>query len=134
MVVVSNFLRFSTNSKVKTKKKKEGSSSQSFNEIQCNSTKITKKQFLLTNSMVVNINLGVLGLNLHSSNPEHVNFFAAQSSLGGARPRNAPLPWRWACSVSYAHEETCSYFSYLKISTLATCTSPILIQNFSFKF
>ena len=52
----------------------------------------------------VNTNLGVLGFDLHSKSPEPVNFFGAQSSLGGvqfsfgghkqsfggARPRNAP--------------------------------------------
>ena len=30
-------------------------------------------------------NLGVLGLDLHSSSPEPVNFFGAQSSLGGTQ-------------------------------------------------
>ena len=56
-----------------------------------------KKQFLLANSRAISTNLGVLGLDLHSSSPETVNFFGAQSSLGtrkqsfgGARPRNAP--------------------------------------------
>ena len=67
--------------KVKTKKK--GLQSKEFYEIRCESTKITKKQFLLANSRAVNTNLGVLGLALHSSSPESVNFFGAQSSLGG---------------------------------------------------
>ena len=72
--------------------------------IRCESTKITKKQFLLANCSAVNTNLGVLGLNLHSSSPKPVNFFGAQSSLEGAqfsfggaqaviwgaRPQNAP--------------------------------------------
>ena len=63
-----------------------------------------------TNSRAVNTNLGVLGLDLHSSSPESVNFFGAQSSLGGhnfrlgglkqsfggARSRNAPA-WRRVC-------------------------------------
>ena len=31
----------------------------------------------------VNTNLGVFGLDLHSKSPEPVNFFGAQSSLGG---------------------------------------------------
>ena len=59
----------------------------------------------------VNTNVEVLGLDLHSNSPKLVNFFGAQSSLGGAqfssgggaqaviwgaRPRNAPS-WRWAC-------------------------------------
>ena len=84
--------------------KKKSSSSQKFYEIRCESTKITKKQFLLASSTTVNTNLGVLGLDLHSSSPEHVNFFGAQFSLGGhnfrlggctsshwgARPRNDP--------------------------------------------
>ena len=88
------------------KKEKKRSSSKTFYEIRCESTKIMKKQFLLANSRAVNTNSGVLGLNLHSSSPEPVNFFGAQSSLGGAqfllggaqavnwgaRPQNAP-PW-----------------------------------------
>ena len=67
---------------MKTKKKKKRSLSQTFYEIRCDSTKITKKQFLLANSTAVNTNLGVLGLDLHSSSPKPVNFFGAQSSLG----------------------------------------------------
>ena len=43
-VVVSKFLQFFTNSYVKAKKK---SSFQKFYEIRCESTKITKKRFLL---------------------------------------------------------------------------------------
>ena len=50
--------------------------SQKFYEINCKSSKITKMR-------AVNTNLGVLGLNLHSNSPEPVNFFGAQSSLGG---------------------------------------------------
>ena len=49
---------------------------QNFYEIRCESTKITKIR-------AVNTNLGVLGLNLHFNSPESVNFFGAQSSLGG---------------------------------------------------
>ena len=80
---------------MKTKKKR--SSSPEFHEIRCESTKTTKKQFLLTNSRAISTNLGVLGLDLHSSRPESVNFFGARSllwghkqSFGEARPRNAP--------------------------------------------
>ena len=76
---------------------KKRSSSQKFYEIRCESTKITKIR-------AVNTNLGVLVLDLHSNRPEPVNFFRAQSSLGGhnfrlrrhkqsfggARPRNTP--------------------------------------------
>ena len=43
----------------------------------------------------ISTDLGVLGLDLYSSSPEavnFVNFFGAQSSLGEARPRNAPPP------------------------------------------
>ena len=83
-------------SKVQIKKKKT-SLSQKFYDIQCESTKVTKKQFLLANSRAVNNNLGVLGLDLHSSSPEPINFFGVQFSFGGtqaviwgARPRNAP--------------------------------------------
>ena len=53
-----------------SKKKKERSSSQNYQEIRCQSTKIS----------LANTNLG---LDLHSSSPEPVNFFGAQSSLGG---------------------------------------------------
>ena len=62
---------------------KKRSSSQKFYEIRCESTKITKKQYLLASYKTVNINVGVLGLDLHSSSPEPVNFFGAQFSLGG---------------------------------------------------
>ena len=62
---------------------KKMSSSQKFYEIRCESTKTTKKQFLLANSRAVNTDLKVLGLDLHSSGPELVNFFGAQSSLRG---------------------------------------------------
>ena len=51
-------------------KKKERSSSQNYQEIRCQSTKIP----------LANTNLG---LYLHSSSPEPDNFFGAQSSLGG---------------------------------------------------
>ena len=72
--------------------------------------KSTKKQFLLTNSGLINSILGVSGLELHSSRTEPVNFFEAQSSLreaqfsfwdaqarfgGEARPPNSPS-WRQA--------------------------------------
>ena len=50
--------------------------------------KSTKKQFLLTNSGVIIISiLGVSGLELHSSSTVPVNFFGAQSSLGGHNSR-----------------------------------------------
>ena len=42
------------------------------------STKITKIR-------AVDTNLGVLGLDLHFSSPESVNFFGAQFWLGGAQ-------------------------------------------------
>ena len=83
LVAVSKFLRFSTNSSVKTKRKR--SSSQKFYDIRCKSIKITKKQFLLANSSAVNTNLEVLGLDLRSSSPKPVNFFGPQPSLGGAQ-------------------------------------------------
>ena len=86
---------------MKTKKR---SSSPKFYEIRCESTKTKKKQFLLANSKAISTILGVLGLDLHSSSPEPVNLFGAQSSLGahkksvgGAWPRNAPgMPPRGA--------------------------------------
>ena len=61
--------------KVKTKKK---GLRPKFYEIWCESTKITKIR-------AVNTNLGVSGLDLHPNGPEPVNFFGAQSSLGGAQ-------------------------------------------------
>ena len=83
-----NSCDFSQILKCRTKKKR--SSSEKFYEIRCESTKITKMR-------AVNTNSGVLGLDLHSNSPEPINFFGAQSSLGGAqfsfggaRPRNAP--------------------------------------------
>ena len=63
---------------MKTKKR---SSSRKFHEIRCESTKTTKKQFLLAHSKAISTNLGALGLDLHSSSPEPVNLFGAQSSL-----------------------------------------------------
>ena len=91
LVVVSKFLRFSTISEVKTKKKK----------------KKGLRLKISTNSgcrLKIFSILGVLGLDLHASSPELINFFGAQSLLGGAqvsfgghkqsfkgaRPRNAP--------------------------------------------
>ena len=68
---------------------KKSSSSQKRQETRCQSTKNTN-----------------LGLDLHFSSPDLVNFFGAQSSLGGAqfsfggaRPRYAP-PWRRVCPSS----------------------------------
>ena len=80
------------------KKKKKRSLSQKFYEIRRESTKTTKKQFLLANSRAVNTNLG---LDLHSSSPETVNFFGAQSSLGGHGP-GMPPPWRRACLLTFS--------------------------------
>ena len=80
-------LRCSTNSQVKAKKIIiiKRSSSQKFHEIRCESTKATKKQFLLANSRTISTNLRVLDFNLHSSSPKPANFFGAQSSLGKAQ-------------------------------------------------
>ena len=76
-------LQFFTNPKVKTPiKKKKRSSSQKFHEIQCESTKTTKKQFLLANSRAISTNLVVLGLDSNSSSLEPFNFFGVQSLLG----------------------------------------------------
>ena len=95
MVSISKFCDFPRILKRRPKKKR--SSSPKFHEIRCESTKTTKKQFLLANSTAKSTNLGVLGLDLHSSSPERVNFFGAQSSLGAqkqsfgeARSRNSP--------------------------------------------
>ena len=65
---------------------KKRSSSQKCHDIRCQSTKNTN-----------------LGLDLHSSSPEPVNFFVAQSSLGGAQAvikgEHGPVcpPWRRVC-------------------------------------
>ena len=64
---------FSARKKVTSKKKR--SSSQKFCKIRGKSTKIT-------NMRVPNTNFG---LDLHSSSPDPINFFGAQSSLGGAQ-------------------------------------------------
>ena len=61
--------------KEKKKKRKKRSSSQKCHEIRCQSTKITKIPVANTS----------LGLDMHSCSPEPVNFFGAQSSLGGAQ-------------------------------------------------
>ena len=85
-----------------------------FHEIRFESTKITRKQFLLTNSRAISTILRVSGFDLHSSSPEPINFFGAQSSLVGAQllfgghkqsfgvaqPRNAPQ-WRQGWIESY---------------------------------
>ena len=55
--------------------KKKRSSSKKCHEVRCQSTKSTKITVANTN----------FGLDLHSSSPEPVNFFGAQSSLGGAQ-------------------------------------------------
>ena len=84
--------------------KKKRSPSPTFHEIRCESTKTTKKQFLLANSRTISTNLGVLGLDLHSSSLERVNFFGAQSSLGRARPWNASRgagPHWWALEAGF---------------------------------
>ena len=113
LVFISKFMRFSTNSKVKTKKKrlqfnnvlkflsscdfprilkwrpKKKFSSPKLHEIRC---EFPKKQFLLVNLGAISTNLGVLGLDLHSSSPEPVNCFLGghKQSFGGTQPRNAP--------------------------------------------
>ena len=83
LVFISKIFRFSTNSKVKTKKSLRPKIYAKFNEIRFESTKLQKKQFLLMNSRAISTILGVLGLNLHSSNPKPVNFLGAQSSFEG---------------------------------------------------
>ena len=70
---IRNSNGFSGRKQVISKKKR--SSSQKCNEIRCQSTKILKTPVANTN----------LGLDLHSSSPERVNFFGALSSLGGAQ-------------------------------------------------
>ena len=59
---------FSCRNRKQVISKKKSSSSQNRHEIRCQSTKNT-----------------TLSLDLHSSSPEPVNFFGAQSSLGGAQ-------------------------------------------------
>ena len=64
---------------MKTGEKKR-SSSPKCHDIRCQSTKITKIPLANTN----------LGLDLHSSSPEPVNFFGSQSSLGRHSPEMHP--------------------------------------------
>ena len=45
--------------------------------------KFLETRFEFTKIAAVNTDLGVFGFHLHSSSPEPVNFFGAQSSLGG---------------------------------------------------
>ena len=99
---IRNSNSFSGRKQVISKKRKR-SSSQKCHEIRCQSTKITKIPLANT----------ILGLDLHSSSLEPVNFFGAQSSVGGAqfsfgraqaviwgaRPRNASL-WLRACAIA----------------------------------
>ena len=78
--ILSNFPAEIRNSNVFSRRKqviskKKESSSPKCHEIRCETTKITKKQVANTN----------LALDLHSSSPEPVNFFRAQSSLGVAQ-------------------------------------------------
>ena len=69
LIFISKILQFSTNSKAKTKKKKKNEKESlrpkiyaKFHEIRCESTKITKKQFLLTNSWAISTILGVYSI------------------------------------------------------------------------
>ena len=73
---------YSSVDQTKKEKTKKRSLPQKFYVVRCESSKITKRQFLLANSTAVNTNLGVLGLNLHSNSPKSVSFFGAQPSLG----------------------------------------------------
>ena len=102
LVVVSKFSRFSTITEVKTKKK-------------------GLRLKISTNSgcqLKISAILGVLGLDLHPSSPEFVNFFGARSSLGGAqaviwgaRPQNAP-PW---CRAWF---EAFSFYDFTRLVSL----------------
>ena len=69
--------------KVKTKKKGLHPKIYAmFYEIRYESTQKLQKQFLLTISRALSTILRVSGLDLHSSSPELINFFGAQTSLG----------------------------------------------------
>ena len=90
LVFIPKIVRISTNSEVKTKKKKKKKGLRpiiyaKFHEFRGESTKTKQKQFLLTNSRAIISILGVSGLDLLSSSTEPVNFFGAQSSLEGAQ-------------------------------------------------
>ena len=76
----------------KKKKKKKRSSSQICHEIRCQTKKITK-------ILVANTNLG---LDLHCSSPEPVNFFGAQSSFGGAQFSFGEAQVIWGAQPWYA--------------------------------
>ena len=93
-------------------RKKKRSSSQKCHEIRCQPTKITKIPVANT----------TLGLDLHSSSPEPVNFFGAQYSLGGhkqsfggSRPRYVP---RGAGSDSSAWKQLLTNFNHSKLQGL----------------
>ena len=76
-------------SKVKTKKKTE----KFFvpKSTKSESTKITKKQFLLTNSRAISTILRVSGLDLHSSCPEPLISSGHSPRLGGHGPECPPV-------------------------------------------
>ena len=105
---IRNSISFSGRKQVISKKKR--SSSQNFYKIQCEFAKITKIRVANTN----------LGLELHSSSPDPVRFFGAQSSLEGAQAviwvGTAPEcpPWRrvWI-HLFYVFEEVVKFVSVL---------------------
>ena len=95
---IRNSSGFSGQKWVISKKKRKRSSSQKCHDIRCQSTKNTN-----------------LGLDLHSSSPKPVNFFGAQSSLGGHKQsfggstaRYAPLG---AGSATLYHRHQMMYYS-----------------------
>ena len=90
-IFISQNVRISTNSKVKTEKKVFISknariftnSGVKLQKIRSLLQNLQKRHFLLTNSGVITSILGVSGLKLHFNGNELVTFFGAQSSLWG---------------------------------------------------
>ena len=117
------------------KKKKKRSSTQKFYDIRCESTKVTKKQFLLVNFRALNNNLGVLDLDLHFSSPEPINFFGAQFSFGGHKqsfgggtaPERLPLAPGLAQSVPLLRQKICQN------SSICCCCCFFQIRNRYFR-
>ena len=100
-------------------------------------TKSAKKQFLLTNSVVITCILGVLGLELHFSGTRNVTFFGTQSLLGEAQfwfgEHNSHLggtapdcpPWCQACCKFTAIYRTVTIAFSLK----TYCSKSVLLKK-----
>ena len=100
LLFIWKIIWFTSNFEVKTKKK--GLHIKKYakiHKIRCESTKFTKRHFLLTNSRAISTILRVLGLDLHSSSPVPVNFFGAQSLVGGHNFRLGGTTFVWGAQA-----------------------------------